>query len=246
LRPDRRAGGQGAADGAAEGAAIAGLLSRDEESRVLVAQRRLAQLNLLRGERGWIDAADLLSALLAATPPDAADPVAENRAALIALAAYVNRRSLPDPSGAPAPRLISVRMRGRDDVPQHFFTSGALLLQGGSGFANLVGLAKELDDADSASGFNFSDLAANQAGNRFAELATANPRSARRLQQLARAGLSEEDIMPAIDWLPESMSRATFERDFGGRDSQAYRLLVDAIERRVEALPIVSAMKDSS
>jgi len=209
-----------------------------ESDRVLAAQRRLAGLNVLHRGQDWIDAAELLSALIASAPTEAADPVAENRAAILALAAYVNGRRLPDPTDAPAPRLLEVRLRGRDDLPQHFLTSGALLLQGGSGLANLIGLAKELDDASNSSGFSFSDLAANRAGNQFAELATASPSSARRIQRLARAGLTEDDIMPSVDWLPGSMSRATFERDFGGRDSAAYRIVVDEIDRRIEALPV--------
>lgn len=216
------------------------VLGGDETARVLTAQRRLAQLSVLSTDRRWIDAAELLSALIAAVPADAADPVAENRAAIIALAAYVNGRSLPDPSGAPPPRWIPVRMHGRVDIPQHFFTSGALVLQSGRGVANLIGLAKELDDAKTSSGFNFSDLAANRAGNRFAELATAGPSEARRIQQMARAGLSEADIMPAVDWLPETMSQATFQRDFGGRDTPAYRIVVDEIDRRIDALPVTA------
>jgi hypothetical protein len=223
---------------------VSALLPEDEQARVLAAQRRLTGLGLLRSGQRSADAAELLSALIASAPMGA-DPVAENRAAILALAAYVNGRSLPDPSGTPPPRSIPVLMRGRDDIPQHFLTSAALVLQGGSGLANLIGLAKELDDADSASGFSFSDLAANQAGNRFAELATDSPNAARRVQRLARAGLSADDIMPQVDWLPETMSRATFERDFGGRDGPTYRRVVEEIERRIEALPIVAAVKDS-
>ncbi len=236
---------QQGAEGVSSGDPWVAALAGDEKARALAAQRRLAGLDLLQTGRRKINAADLLSALIASAPADSADAAAENRAAILALAAYVNGRSLPDPSGAEPPRLLSVRMRGREDIPQHFFTSGALLLQGGGGLANLIGLAKELDDAGTSSGFSFTDLAANQAGNRFAELATADARSARQIQQMARSGLSEADIMPAVDWLPETMSRATFERDFGGRNSPTYRIVVEEIERRVEALPVVTAVKDS-
>ncbi|WP_462321102.1 hypothetical protein [Halochromatium sp.] len=246
LQPGVQPSGPPGAEGVGSGDPLAAVLAGGEKARVLAAQRRLAGLDLLQRDRQPLNAAELLSALIATAPADSADAVAENRAAILALAAYVNGRSLPDPSGAEPPPPIAVRMRGRDDIPQHFFTSAALLLQAGSGLANLIGLAKELDDASTTSGFNFADLAANQAGNRFAELATADARSAGQIQQMARAGLSEDDIMPAVDWLPESMSRATFERDFGGRDSLAYRIVVDEIARRVEALPVVTAVKDSS
>lgn len=219
---------------------LSALLAGDAEAQVLAAQRRLAGLSELRAGRSAINAAQLLSALISSIPADTADPVADNRAAILALAAYVNGRSLPDSSGAKPPRRVPLRMRGRGDIPQHFFTSGALALQGGSGLANLIGLAKELDDAGGASGFNFSDIAANRAGNHFAELATASSSSARGIQQMARAGLSEADIMPAVDWLPGTMSRATFERQFGSRDSAAYRSVVEEIDRRIEALPITA------
>lgn len=224
---------------------FAAALTGGAKTPVLIAQRRLAALSALQTKRQRITAAELLSALLAAVPADAADPVAESRAAILALALYVNGRSLPDPSGTAPPRLMRVSLRGRQDIAQHFFTSGALTLQVGREPANLIGYAKELDDAAGASGFSFSDLAANRAGSRFAVLATAHPAAARRLQALARSGLGETDIMLAVDWLPERMSRAAFDRDFGGRNGRAYRLLIDAIDRRIEALPVVVAMKDS-
>ncbi len=230
------------ANGGAE--QFAGMLGADEKARLLEAQRRLARLSLLTTDGGSLNGAELLSALIASAPAASTDPVGDNRAAILALAAYVNGRSLPDASGAPPPRVLPVRMRGRDDIPQHFFTSAALVLQGGGGVADLIGLAKEFDDADNASGFSFRDLAANQAGNRFAELATADPTAARRVQQLAREGLREADIMPAVEGLPETMSRAVLERDFGGRDSPAYGIVLDEIARRIEALPIVIAVKD--
>ncbi|MEA3638809.1 MAG: hypothetical protein VBE63_02570 [Lamprobacter sp.] len=222
---------------------LATVLTSGTKTSILVAQRRLADLSILRTNRRRIDAAELLSALLAAVPADAPDPVDENRALILALALYVNGRSLPDPSGSPPPRPIRLSMRGRKDIAQHFFTSGALFLQGGSRLANLIGFAKELDDAKGSSGFSFKDIAANRAGIRFAQLATADPEAARRMQAQARRGLSQADIMPAVDWLPESMSRAIFERDFGGGDDPAYRILINEIDRRIEALPIVDAVK---
>lgn len=214
-----------------------------ERVQVLGAQRRLYELIEARAGRRRLDAAELLSQLLASPLLANGDPVAENRAVILALAAYVNDRGLPDPDGRSLARMIPLRLRGRHDWAQHFFTSAALQVKGGSGLANLIGFAKELHDAGGSSGFSFKDLAANRAGNRFAELAVGDPETARRIRAMARGGFSDEDIVPAADWLPEKMSRATFRRDFGGREGRMYQVVVSEIERRIDQLPMMRALE---
>jgi hypothetical protein len=44
--------------------------------------------------------------------------------------------------------------------------------------------------------------------------------------------------MPRIDGLPEKLSLAALERDFGGRGGQAYQRVVEAIDRSIDNLPI--------
>jgi hypothetical protein len=226
--------------GLARGGPLVSLAGRDN-GRVLATQRRLYGLVASRPARGPISAAELLSALIASAPGGRDDAAAENRAAILALAAYVNGRSIPDADGAPPPRMIPLQMHGRKDVAQHFLTSAALQVKGGSGLANLIGFAKEFHDAGGSSGFSFRDLAANRAGNRFAELAVGDPDAARRIQALARDGFSDQDLVPRLDWLPGTMSRATFQRDFGGRDGRMYAVLVDEIDRRISALTFTRA-----
>ena len=42
----------------------------------------------------------------------------------------------------------------------------------------------------------------------------------------------------ATDWLPETMSQATFRRDFGGRDGRRYQAVIDEIDRSIDQLPV--------
>lgn len=214
-----------------------------ERVRVLEAQRRLYELIERRGSRRPVDAAELLAELIASPSLENGDPAAENRAAILALAVYVNGRSIPDPASHARKPKVTLHLHGRDDWAQHFFTSAALQVKGGSGLANLIGFAKELHDSGGSSGFSFKDLAANRAGNRFAELAVGDPGTARRIRAMARGGFSDEDLVPAPDWLPERMSRATFRRDFGGRDGRMYQVVVNEIERRIGQLPMVRALE---
>ena len=44
--------------------------------------------------------------------------------------------------------------------------------------------------------------------------------------------------MPRLDDLPEGLPEAEFRRRFGSVDSPAYRKLADAIEARLDALPL--------
>lgn len=228
---------------AATGAGAQGLQTGGpgEGARVLAALRRLAHLVRERAQQREIDAAELLGALIAAAPAGA-DAVATNRAAILALSAYVNGGSLPDSdAGSASPPQVPLQLHGQDDLAQHFLTSAALSLQGGARLADLIGVAKELGDADGGSGFSFGDLAANRAGQRFAELAAGEAESARRIRAMAVAGLSASDIAPAVDWLPAAMTRTALQRDFGGRDGDAYQIVVGAIDRRIAKLPMMRA-----
>ena len=172
--------------------------------------------------------------------PHESDATAENRALILALAAYVNRRAIlpaqEDP-GAPSarPRFFHpVVLRGRRDLAQHFITSAALTAQGGDALSDLVGLYKEVSDADGGSGFSFPDLTADRAGTRFAELAVGDVAGARALQSAARRGLREEDFMPPIDGLPEGLAKGDFAALYGDTRGPAYRRVSDEIERRID------------
>lgn len=175
------------------------------------------------------------------------DPVAENRALILALAAYVNGHYLPrsaengdTASAAPpaAPRPRRVLLDGRVDLAQHFMTSAAIATRGGDALSELSGLFKEVADSRGGSGFSFADLAADRAGSRFALLATGNPAGARAIQALAHQGLAERDFMPTTDGLPEGLDHGQLVAGLSGAENQTYRRLTSQIDRRIGALPI--------
>jgi hypothetical protein len=185
--------------------------------------------------------ADLLAYLLAkaGAQPPSADPSAENRALILALAAYVNGRTIREPGDSAAsarPRQPRpVLLRGRRDLSQHFMTSAALAIQGDDTLSGMVGWYKEMSDANGGSGFSFADMAANRSGIRLAQLATADRESARRVQVIAGQGLTEEDFMPTLDGLPEGLDQRTFAANFGGTNHADYQRLIVHIDRRIDA-----------
>lgn len=227
-----------------------GLVSAEERARMLRYQALLVGFAKDRPRGKPIALAEPLARLLqeagsasareGQTP--ASDPVAENRAALLALAAYVNARTVrnPDPADVqtrPIP-FRQMQLRGRRDLAQHFMVSAALAAQGGNALSDLLGLLKEMQDSDGGSGFSFADLAADRAGTRFGQLATRNRQSARVLQVRAQAGLTQDDIMPSIDGLPEGIGKAAFARDYGDTRSPAYQAVAARIEQRIDRLSI--------
>jgi hypothetical protein len=231
-----------------------GMVSAEERSRVIRYQEILTRFvkDQPRGKRKPIPLPELISqTLIAAGSPNSAgdagaatprDPAAENRAAVLALAAYVNGRTVrnpgaPDSHAAPAP-FRPVHLEGRRDLAQHFMTSAALVAQGGDALSNLLGLLKEVQDSGGGSGFSFADLAADRAGTRFGQLATRDRRSALALQTLARQGLAEGDIMPSVEGLPEGIGKEEFTADYGNPRSPAYRAVTERIEQRIDRLSL--------
>jgi hypothetical protein len=218
-----------------------GLVSADERARILTYQHVLVRYAAAHPKPPTIALADLLSVVLsAAQGASQSDPVAENRAALLALAAYTNQQHIRDPDQPDArsarTRFRPVALLGRRDLAQHFMTSAALAAQGGSALSDLVGLYKEVADSRGGSGFSFADLAADRAGTRFANLAAGNRQDAQAVQAAAREGFTTDDLMPAIDRLPEGMNAAAFAAAFQDTKSPAYRSAVAAIERDIDAL----------
>jgi hypothetical protein len=165
------------------------------------------------------------------------DPVAENRAALTALAEVAVGGRLLGAQGK-ALRKGAVHLSGRQDFAQHFALSAFIAAMGGEDVSDLAGLYKELRDARQGSGFSFTDLAADKAGSRFGELATRSPDTARALQKRLAGTHDELLILPAIKDLPEFMNQSQFERRFGGVGQPAYVKQVREIEARIAKLPL--------
>lgn len=176
----------------------------------------------------------------------AADPVAENRAAILALAIYfgdsrfelllrdVKTSDFSDGGFDTG----EVKLSNRHDWVQHFVTTAGIQIAAGSGISNLIGEAKEIQDADGPSGFSFTDIAADRAGVRFAEVATASETSARKLQvALVEAG-GERTFFPRVTDLPEGLSEAEFKGAYGDIDTESYNAMIRQIDRRIEAISL--------
>lgn len=220
----------------------AALVAPQDQQRLRAYQERLAQLTHVGAEQNP-SVASLLSPLLvlaAERTAQGGDAAAENRAALLTLTFYANRRPLgllvPAAYQWPQPWPAGVALRQRQDTALHFLISAVIAAEAGTPLADAVGLWKELADAKrGGSGFSFNDLAADRAGTRFGELAVGDPK---RLQLLAMAGIGDADLLPPVSDLPEHLPEAEFVARFGGVGGAGYERLVAAIESRIDALPM--------
>ncbi len=167
------------------------------------------------------------------------DPVAENRAAIVVLASYVNGSSLstfaPEAVDWVQPRRVRLKIHSRRDFVKHFTTSAALAVAGGGAMSDAIGLYKEVDDADGGSGFSFKDLAADKAGTQFGQVAVESEPSAIRLQDRIERGIDDAALIPDVSDLEENMTDAEFKRRYGGVGGDAYKRVVQDIDQRIAA-----------
>lgn len=124
-------------------------------------------------------------------------------------------------------------IHARRDLGQHFAISAALVELIGAEAAWSVGLAKELADAKGTSGFSFADLAADAAGVEFGKFLKANPKRLAKLGQEFRLG----DFVPSIQGLPEGLSAAKFQQEYGTAEDERFKKQLDEIRGRIEKLP---------
>lgn len=168
------------------------------------------------------------------------DAVAENRAALLVLALYVNGRGVgslvPMARSWPRARVLPVLLATRVDFPQHFLVSAALAVESTGPMSQAIGVYKEVADSRGGSGFSFTDMAANRAGTRFGQRLKQDPVG---LQQAVAAGVRDADLVPQATDLPEMMPEPEFLRRFGGVGAPAYNEMLAEIDRRVAALPLL-------
>ena len=217
------------------------LIGPTEEERLRNYNERLA--DYARSTRSQqVSLTEILAPLfsLAAERAAKGDPVAENRAAILTLTLYTMGQSpgtlLPAAKDWTRPVRHVVTLNRRDDFAKHFIVSAALAANAGTPLSDAVGVYKEISDSRGGSGFSFNDIAADRAGTRFGDEATRTVQAARTLQQRAANGVSEREIMPVTEDLPEFMPEPEFLRRFGGVDAPAYKQMMAKIERRIEAL----------
>lgn len=217
------------------------LVPADEQARMLAYAERLDRLLKQHPRDATVPLVDAVAPLFAYGRTRGGDVAEENRAALTALAAYLSGIHLQgllsgeSASIRRAPRVL-LSLHGRRDFAEHYIISAALTVNGGSRLANAIGLVKEEEDASGGSGFSFTDLAANRAGVRLAERATAE--SARRVQQRLAGARKDGDLLPDFRDLPEFMSRSEFDRNYGPVGGPRYQQVIDRIDARLAAHPL--------
>jgi hypothetical protein len=187
----------------------------------------------------------LLQAAFASEPADLAfeGPVQHNRAAILALGVAVGHERLArligmKPDSALVQQAAALRpgttLRDREDWPRHFCLSAALAVLEHPLVSDAGGLMKEqLDALTQGTGFSFADLAADRAGVRFAQAATASDSAARAMLLRLQRGYSADDFFPPAADLPESLTLERFRLDYGGVGTKRYRLVVEEIEQRL-------------
>ena len=70
------------------------------------------------------------------------------------------------------------------------------------------------------------------------DLATGDQTSARNIQQTLANGISDSDLLPKIDDLPEFLNTSQFEQRFEHVGSPAYEAVIKDIMARIGALPL--------
>ncbi len=174
------------------------------------------------------------------------NPILENTAAVQVLSLYgaghrLDRLLKPEyKKSINRPVRTKLLLHNRTDLPKHFLISAALTVSADSRFANLVGLAKEIDDADGGSGFSFADLAADKAGVKFGELAVLSKESARLFQKRIHLLDDESELMPSISNLPEGIMELEFKRKYNDLDSAEYKLINNEINKRLNLCRLYS------
>lgn len=223
------------------------LLPADTSARLQAHAAFLAQLELQlednRDSRYNISLAEVLGPMFRFALQRGGDASQENRALLLVLAMHQMdmqpARLLQGAAAAPGPkRRLNFTLYDRRDYAQHFLGSAVLAMNLDPALADAIGVLKEMDDAVEGSGFSFTDLAADMAGIRFAEMAVLDPASARELQVLMSGTVIEEFFMFDVRGLPEFLGDEEFRRRYGDADNEAYRALLQQIEQGIAKTPL--------
>ena len=176
------------------------VLSADEVELIAVYEQKLESI----AKRGpLVKALSELFSLARERSDTSADPVAENRAALLALsklyggdqiAALIDQRDRIAALRMPKPYTIY----RRPDLAQHWVLSGGASLVADETIAELIGVDKELNDLMGGSTISAWDLMADKAGILLAQKATKNAKSAREIQIELSQARRDTDILPNL------------------------------------------------
>ena len=221
------------------------VLTRTDNSPALkIYQQKIADI-IAHHDPAWrLSLADLLKPLfeIAYQRSTLDNAIDENRLVIMSVNDYVNKKETKpflSSEKPPQGKQYAAFLYKRSDLAQHFIGSAALTTSADDEVAKVVGEEKELSDAqEGGSGFSFIDLAADKAGTRFGEIATASPESARQLQLAMTKIKDYTDFMPNPMDLPEKMNAADFKNRYGSINSKAYQELSNKIDARIAAIPL--------
>lgn len=177
------------------------------------------------------------------------DPIAENRAALQALAVYVNNEDIGQlvgqelAAGVEPASFIEVRLQRRQDLAQHLVSIAAITASAGAGFAQMLSNTKEAYDARYRSGFSFSDMTANTVGVLLASHATRDAVSAANMQARIIDMESESDFMPEVGSNRDGISEADFTVLYQDRNSYEYAARLRQIRTLIEERPLFQGLE---
>lgn len=219
------------------------LVDETRREQLLAYSRQIQQVVANSGGSDKTSLANVLSPIFQLAQLRGGDPAAENASAILALSFYFSGVNIARMFGVELPSGPKVNKKltlsNRYDFTQHFLTSAALTIGSrNSGIADTIGIFKELDDAKGGSGFSFTDVGADRAGVRFAELATKNAESAKFVQEFFIAKPDESEFMPHFLDLPELMPNDEFKRRFGDTSDPRYLAITSDIETRLDNTPI--------
>ena len=124
-------------------------------------------------------------------------------------------------------------IRGRRDLAQHFFLSAYLTAIVGSAAAESAGLAKEMADSQSASGFSYRDLAADLAGIEFARRLIRGKLSPPAGRRPTSRSLN---VMPPVDDLPEGLDGSEIGHQLQSQGEGSMAHYLREIRRRIRQL----------
>jgi len=213
------------------------LISDNLKSAIIACANRLSHLNYKSGSRPSLN--ELFKPMFkqAKERSKINNPVTENKAVFIVMAANVLNRDiyrLIDNGGNIKKKSNKFYLKGRADLSKHFLISAAITSMADSNLAETIGFEKEVTDSQGRSGFSFKDLAADYAGIRLAEYAIANEQQARKVQDKLSSIEFETDYMPAIGDLPESLNRKELNKDY--MKSVTYKTMEQLIKMRIDDL----------
>lgn len=186
-------------------------------------------------------AVQLARAMGPADPAGGAATVAENRAALVAVAMLAvgpsagQLASNPD-IAAPACQAETgrIELAGRRDLAKHWSLSAALGATFGGDIGQAMGNWKELSDSlAGGSGFSFVDLAADRAGLQVGRIAVDTGTAPAIRRELRTA--NNQDLLPLdAKALAEGMSNEEFVARYGSIDSANYAAKLARIDALLE------------